>query len=310
MEAAPSASFIVPQPDLLLELLIVAFDAPSQFGDVDQVAQRDVFRQGREPVLGRCVLALGPFDQQPLFGEFINGDVLIGYANAQTRKARGQHVGCALPPLDRLPCVLGQIARDLLDRDEVGIVAPSPLRPRAARLRPRAGLPHQRGRLDARHIAQSLLRDAPAQLGVATIVGVHQHHASRQAGLTRPADLLERDLLLGLEPDPRRHPGLAPTGAVLGPLARQIQPIRHRQARMMIGNRQQHRDLAVALPPELPAILRCDPDRVLPLLGKTGVIDDPRLDRPVALHRGQHQLAHLAQHLLVRPLRLADKMQQ
>ncbi len=46
MEAAPSAPFIVPQSNLLLELLIVAFDAPSQFGDVDQIAERDVFRQG------------------------------------------------------------------------------------------------------------------------------------------------------------------------------------------------------------------------------------------------------------------------
>src|SRR5262249_62199101 len=79
---------------------------------------------------------------------------------------------------------------------------------------------------------------------------------------------------------------------------------------MMIGNRQRYRDLTVALFAELPAILLRYTDRVLPLLGAARVIDDPHLDRPVALHRGQHKLAHLAQHLLVRPLRLADKMQQ
>ena len=42
MEAAPAPSFVVTKPDLLLELLIVALDAPAQFGDVDQPAERDV----------------------------------------------------------------------------------------------------------------------------------------------------------------------------------------------------------------------------------------------------------------------------
>src|SRR3989442_313555 len=40
VEATPSASFIVPEPDLLLEFLIVALDPPAQFGDVDQIAER------------------------------------------------------------------------------------------------------------------------------------------------------------------------------------------------------------------------------------------------------------------------------
>jgi hypothetical protein len=51
-------------------------------------------------------------------------------------------------------------------------------------------------------------------------------------------------------------------------------------------------------------------DRVLPLLQETGVVDDPRLDRPVPLHPRQHHLAHLGQNRLVRPTPFADKMQQ
>ena len=70
---------------------------------------------------------------------------------------------------------------------------------------------------------------------------------------------------------------------------------------MVIGQRQRHRDLAVVLLAELAAILPRHPDRVLPLLGKAGVVDDPGLDRPVPLDRRQHHLAHLGQHLLVRP---------
>ena len=42
VEAAPSPSFKMSQPDLLLEFLIVAFDPPSQLGNVDELTERDV----------------------------------------------------------------------------------------------------------------------------------------------------------------------------------------------------------------------------------------------------------------------------
>ena len=67
MEAAPSAPFEMPEPDLLLELLIVALDAPAQLGEIDQAVEGDVLRKRREPVFGRLVLALRPLDQQPFF---------------------------------------------------------------------------------------------------------------------------------------------------------------------------------------------------------------------------------------------------
>ena len=89
VEATPSAPFKIPEPDLLLEFLIVAFDAPAQFGNIHKHRKFDVFRQGREPVFGRLLLALGPLDQQPFlrarFGEFL---VAMRRANAQTSKAR------------------------------------------------------------------------------------------------------------------------------------------------------------------------------------------------------------------------------
>ena len=45
MEAAPSAPFEMPEPDLLLELLIVALDAPTQLGHVHQRAEGNVLRK-------------------------------------------------------------------------------------------------------------------------------------------------------------------------------------------------------------------------------------------------------------------------
>ena len=67
MEAPPSASFKIPEPDLLLKFLIIALDAPAQFGSIDPVPGCDVFRKSGEPVFGWLVFTLGPLNQQPLF---------------------------------------------------------------------------------------------------------------------------------------------------------------------------------------------------------------------------------------------------
>src|SRR3990167_7629899 len=115
VEAAPSAPFIVSEPNLLLELLIVALDAPAQFGGVDQIAEGNVFRKGGKPVFGRRLLVLWPLDQQPLFRRVLGEFVTMSNANTHTRKARGQPVGRAFPPLDRTPSFRWQAERAFLD---------------------------------------------------------------------------------------------------------------------------------------------------------------------------------------------------
>jgi hypothetical protein len=50
------------EPKFLLQLLIIAFDAPAQFCDIDQTVECNVLGQGREPVFGRLRLVLRPFD--------------------------------------------------------------------------------------------------------------------------------------------------------------------------------------------------------------------------------------------------------
>jgi hypothetical protein len=63
------------EPELLLEFLVVALDAPAELCHVDQAGEGDVARQGGEPVFGRLRLALGPLDEKPFlgsgFGEFL-----------------------------------------------------------------------------------------------------------------------------------------------------------------------------------------------------------------------------------------------
>src|SRR4051794_41288294 len=58
VEAAPAPALEVPQPDLLLQLLEVALDAPPQLGGRDQLLEGRRLGQGREPVLRRLLLAL------------------------------------------------------------------------------------------------------------------------------------------------------------------------------------------------------------------------------------------------------------
>src|SRR5260221_3112011 len=68
MGAAPSAAFVMSEPEFLLEILVVALDAPAMLGEIDQTREADVVRQGRQPVFRRLGRVLRPFDQQPLFG--------------------------------------------------------------------------------------------------------------------------------------------------------------------------------------------------------------------------------------------------
>src|SRR4051794_41912783 len=66
MKAAPAASFIMIEPKVLLEILMIPLDPPAQFGPVNQIDQGGRRRQGREPVPARLLVALRPLDQQPL----------------------------------------------------------------------------------------------------------------------------------------------------------------------------------------------------------------------------------------------------
>src|SRR5512139_3106041 len=86
MEAAPSSSFKMAEPDLLLELLVVTLDTPAQFGQIDETGEADVVRQSRQPILGRLLLAFGPFDEKPFFRPRLTAiEVAPGDTNTQAR---------------------------------------------------------------------------------------------------------------------------------------------------------------------------------------------------------------------------------
>src|SRR5712671_916039 len=141
MEAAPAAALIVAEADFLLEVVIIALDAPAQLGEIDEAAERHVAVDGCEPEFGGCGLVLGPFDEQRLFGETCFAPDWRG-AYAHTGKARLQLLVRAFPPRDGAPGVLGQAERQGFDADtwRLGIIL--------------AHMAHFSGRQDGRHIAE------------------------------------------------------------------------------------------------------------------------------------------------------------
>ena len=61
----PGAALVVVKAELALELLVVELDLPSQAGEAGEPLGLGVGGEVREPVIGRLILALGPFDDQP-----------------------------------------------------------------------------------------------------------------------------------------------------------------------------------------------------------------------------------------------------
>src|SRR4051794_4748134 len=106
METAPAPPLIVPEPEFLLELLVVALDPPAQLGQRDEAVEGDVLGKGGEPVFRRLLLLRRPLDQQPfLRAGFAQMIVAMRCPHPQAGKARGERVERAFPPRDRGPCL-------------------------------------------------------------------------------------------------------------------------------------------------------------------------------------------------------------
>jgi len=102
--ARPIAAFVVIQPQLLLELLIVPFDLPPTFGDAHQSPQRVVWWQVAEKVFRGLPLAARPFHQQPdlLMGWLAFVETVRG-SDAAGVEARLQPAFRTFSPADLLP---------------------------------------------------------------------------------------------------------------------------------------------------------------------------------------------------------------
>src|SRR5260370_8651229 len=129
-------------------------------------------------------------------------------------------------------------------------------------------------------MAEPQPREGWAQDAVGPVTRIHQHHAGGNARQQSSADLLQRNLRLGLEPDRARNMRLGAAGPIVDPVPRQIQSIGARDAGLMVGHPQRRRHLTngpLAHPPPNPMM---HPPTIPPLLEKPGTVPYPRRDRP------------------------------
>src|SRR6476659_3987501 len=134
MESSPASTLVVVEADLLLQVLEVALDAPSELGGIDECRDRCAGGQRRKPVLGWGVLALGPFNQQPFLGPRFGTPITsMRRTNAQVSEARDEITLGALTPTYGLPSPAGQALGNLRYLDRVdGPVTAQKLRSPAA----------------------------------------------------------------------------------------------------------------------------------------------------------------------------------
>src|SRR3984957_8038965 len=137
VKASPAAAFLMTETNLLLEFKIVTCDPPTHLGLIDHALERDVGRQGREPVVIRFGFALRPFDQQPLLWRRLAASgVVVCRTHAPSGKPRGQWGVAAVPPRNLLPGISGELQSQCLGRHRLmRLVASQPLpgRPRPVR---------------------------------------------------------------------------------------------------------------------------------------------------------------------------------
>src|SRR5215210_4421646 len=151
--AAPAAALVVPKPEFLLEVLIVALNAPPELGEFDHAREADILWQRREPVLGGLLLALRPLDQEPfLRARLIQPVIAMSGSHPHPCEARGEPIGDALAPGDRGPRLWPKSKRQRLNRGWLVLAIPahqlgwsSPARPglrrqRRTALRPNRGV--------------------------------------------------------------------------------------------------------------------------------------------------------------------------
>ena len=107
MKATPAPSLVVAQAEFLFKLLIVPLNAPAHLGAIDQIYQRRISGQRRQPILGGFCLILWPFDQQPLILTWSAKPLLIPMRRPHSRRGKARRQFLVGFPRARPPCAIG-----------------------------------------------------------------------------------------------------------------------------------------------------------------------------------------------------------
>src|SRR5258708_11915502 len=104
MNPPPPAALEMVEPEFVLELLIVARDAPAQLGEAHEIGDGRRHRQGREPILRGLRLVPPPLDEHPLLRPGRRALLIaMGRPHPQPREAGTHRPSGACAPRHRPP---------------------------------------------------------------------------------------------------------------------------------------------------------------------------------------------------------------
>lgn len=268
VEAAPGSPFEVVEAKLLLQFLVVALDAPAQLGGADEVLQRGLDRQRREPELGRLRLALRPGAEEPLqVARRPAATMPSGHADAHGDEAGGLPVLGTLAPGHRRVVAALQRLRDICNGHRDAVVGGH-----------LPGRPDLDGTRHADDVLQAALGETVAEVADVAVASVREDQVFADAPGNGIVELVECNLPLLAEHDALWNADLFPPRQVAGPRLGQVDAERDAAAPGLAGEVKARGHLAVVGAAERARVLPRHADRGLPLLREAGVIDDQRLD--------------------------------
>src|ERR1019366_1831612 len=191
--AGETATFEVVEAEFALHLLVDQLGPIALLEGTDDLLLAHRAFERRERELGRRLLALGPFGDQP--DRLVRAGVetvVVGDLHAAEREARRHFAalapGRSLAPRDAAKCLRAQLAHDVARTGRLS--APSFLA-----IEP----PHRRRRMDPQRIVEAENSHRLAEVVRVAVATVTQQDATGQSGVDRPWDNLQREVVLGPE---------------------------------------------------------------------------------------------------------------
>ena len=131
VETAPAAAFTVPQPEFLLQFLVIPLKDPAVLRCLDEFPQLGVGRKCGEPVFGRLRFTSGPLPEQPFLWMSLGlAGITMRRTDTDCGKPGSQSVFGALTPGHGSRCGLEEGLREMLHRDRLMLVIASQQFPR------------------------------------------------------------------------------------------------------------------------------------------------------------------------------------
>src|SRR5690349_9388208 len=209
MESSPASSFEVVEADLLLHLLVVAFDTPPELRKPDELLERRVARERREPELGGLCLVQGPLVHEPLLlAGRLPLKMVMRAAHAHTAKGGLLPAARSFAPCDGPACLPAASHRQLRGGHRL-LLAGLPPRGRFPGLAPwahrrrwdrrSARCPEHLHSVDPDDIGQPSRGEPITVVRHISVTGIGEDDAPSEAPRDRRVDLRKGDLPLLLE---------------------------------------------------------------------------------------------------------------